>query len=115
MYLSKEGISIIKEYIVLHTILDVMNYEKKVVPQLGLKLPSLLFERMDRYEERAVQELYRVRAQLMKGQMKILQYHKLKDQVRVEYLEHKYKHEFSVLGGVLKAYVEIMLREWRKV
>lgn len=104
--------TLVKQYMLLPVILDVLERDMKTIGTASLKMPSIYVRHLRQVQNRVHEDLRRTRKQLRVHGLKIYEEKRTTLGIEVLYLCRGYHHSFSMLWSLIKAEVERYLSEY---
>jgi hypothetical protein len=106
---SEEEMQMIKQSLMLPIVLDVLAHDIRVMQGSAAKMNALYVKFLNALQDQVSLELFHVRRQLRQAGIKVFRQERAKQGLEAEYLCRGYEHRFTMLWGVVKAEVEVIL------
>lgn len=103
---TEKDLTLVKEYILLPIILDVLERDVKVLETAQLKMSVIYVKTLRCIQDKVIADLVLLRKRLRECGIKIYEQHRTQSGIEAEYLCRGYHHTFSMLWGLVKAELE---------
>lgn len=107
--------SLVKMYVLLPILLDVLERDIAILTMVGLKLPAVYITCLQSVQDEITVELTQLRQQMRQRGIKIYEEKRTKLALEVRYLCRGYHHHFSMLWTVVKPEIERKLSGFMQV
>jgi len=107
--------TLVKQYILLPIVLDVLERDMQTLGMAPLKMPSIYVRNLQQVQRQVHEDLVRIRKQLRAHGLKVYEEKRTKSGVEVLYVCRGYHHTFSMLWSLIKAEIERYLSEYMNV
>ncbi|MFD0616578.1 hypothetical protein ACFQZR_03830 [Paenibacillus sp. GCM10027629] len=107
--------TLVKQYILLPIVLDVLERDMQTLGMAPLKMPSIYVRNLQQVQRQVHEDLVRIRKQLRSHGLKVYEEKRTKSGVEVLYVCRGYHHTFSMLWSLIKAEIERYLSEYMNV
>ncbi|OMF77635.1 hypothetical protein BK142_12010 [Paenibacillus glucanolyticus] len=104
--LKPDESKLVKDFILLPLLLDVMEKDQGILSAAALKMPVITNTIIKRLQKAALADLSQVRQDMRQRGMKVYEERKTRLGVEVEFLCRGYHHKLSVLWGLVEAEIE---------
>lgn len=98
--------SLVKSYVLLPILLDVLERDIATLTIVGLKLPAVYVACLQSVQDEIMVELTKLRQQMRQRGIKVYEQKRTKQALEVHYLCRGYHHHFSMLWTVVKPEIE---------
>ncbi|WP_420540403.1 hypothetical protein ACN92M_26505 (plasmid) [Paenibacillus polymyxa] len=109
---SAEDLRLVIEYVELPFLLTILELNIKKIKESNFKLGPLFELHLRTIQDRVSKEQYRVRQEMRRRGIKVLEQHQLEDRITAKYLCRGYTHELRLLWSKVKADTEMRLAEY---
>ncbi|MGG6310098.1 hypothetical protein [Paenibacillus macerans] len=100
---TQEEAEMIKQYVLLPLLLDVLERDRRALAAASLKLPQVYKGLIGLLQAAATADLTRVRKSMREHGMKVFEERRTDLGIEARYLCRGYTYEFSMLWGLVKA------------
>lgn len=100
---TQEEAEMIKQYVLLPLLLDVLERDRRALAAAPLKMPQVYKGLIGLLQASATADLTRVRRSMREHGMKVFEERRTELGIEVRYLCRGYTYEFSMLWGLMKA------------
>lgn len=104
--LKPEESKLVKDFILLPLMLDVVENDRGILSAGALKMPAITNAIIDRLQKAALADLAQVRKNMRERGLKVYEDRKTHLGVEVEFLCRGYHHKLSILWGLIEAEIE---------
>jgi hypothetical protein len=104
--LTEDELLLVKEYVLLPIILDVLERDIKLFSVMPFKMSVVYMKSLRSVQDEIFKDMYRLRKELGKHGIKVYEQRRTKLGIEAEYLCKGYRHTFSMLWSLVKAEVE---------
>jgi hypothetical protein len=104
--LKPEESKLVKDYILLPLLLDVVENDRGILSTATLKMPVISNTIIDRLQKAALADLAQVRRNMRERGLKVYEDRKTRLGVEVEFLCRGYHHKLSMLWGLVESEIE---------
>ncbi|MGG3509686.1 hypothetical protein ABES58_29995 [Paenibacillus lautus] len=104
--LKPDESKLVKDYILLPLLLDVVENDRGILSAAALKMPAITNALIDRLQKAALADLAQVRRNMRERGLKVYEDRKTRLGVEVEFLCRGYHHKLSMLWGLVEAEIE---------
>ncbi|MFE9276147.1 hypothetical protein ACQKLN_03660 [Paenibacillus glucanolyticus] len=104
--LKPEESKLVKDYILLPLLLDVLENDRGILSAAALKMPVISNTIIDRLQKAALADLAQVRRNMRERGLKVYEERKTRLGVEVEFLCRGYHNKLSMLWGLVEAEIE---------
>jgi hypothetical protein len=106
---------LVKSYVLLPILLDVLERDIATLTMVGLKLPAVYVACLQSAQDEIIVELTKLRQQMRQKGIKVYEQERTKQALEVRYLCRGYHHHFSMLWTVVKPEIERKLSSFMHV
>lgn len=106
---SEGDLQIVKRYLELPILLDVLEYDKRKIGGSTLNNRSILVSSLESLQDRVTSDIYEVKKEMRKRSIKIIEQKRLEDRLVADYFCRNYKHQISLLWSKVKFDTEVTL------
>ncbi|WP_145950056.1 hypothetical protein [Paenibacillus sp. Y412MC10] len=106
---SEGDLQIVKRYLELPILLDVLEYDKRKLGSSKLNNQSFLVSSLESIQDKVTTDIYEVKKEMNKRSIKIIEQRRLEDRLVADYLCRNYKHKISLLWSKVKFDAEVTL------
>ena len=107
--LNDEDIKIIKEYLLNHLLLEVLERDLNIIKPVNLKMKDVYVKVLRYQRNNTIKQLSEIRKKMRKQGLSIYEEHRDQVKILVKYLCRGYHYEFSMLWPLVKAELQIKL------
>lgn len=100
---TEEDLQLVKEYILLPILLDVLERDMTVIGEVKLKLGFIYEKTLRQAQDRIIADVSMLRRNLREQGIKVYELKRTNLSVEARYLCRGYHHDFSMLWGLVKA------------
>lgn len=104
--LKLEETKLVKDYVLLPLLLDVLENDRILLSQSDLKAPELTNVMIDRLQKAALTDLTSARKKMRETGLKVYENKKTNLGVEVDFVCRGYHHKLSMLWGLIEAEIE---------
>ncbi|MGG3278845.1 hypothetical protein [Paenibacillus solani] len=104
--LKTEELKLVKDYILLPLLLDVVENDRSILSTAALKMPAITNVLVNRLQKAALADLTQVRKNMRDLGLKVYEQKKTHLGVEVEFLFRGYHHNLSMLWGLVDTEIE---------
>lgn len=104
--LKPEESKLVKDYILLPLLLDVVENDRGILSAAAIKIPAITDAIIDRLQKAALADLAQVRKNMRERGLKVYEDRKTRLGVEVEFLCRGYHHKLSMLWGLVESEIE---------
>ncbi|PJN56094.1 hypothetical protein PAEVO_28170 [Paenibacillus sp. GM2FR] len=104
--LKPDESKLVKDYILLPLLLDVLEHDRSVLSRADLKSQELTNVIIDRLQAAALSDLAQARRKMREYAIKVYEDRKTKLGIEVEFICRGYHHKLSMLWGLIEAEIE---------
>ncbi|GAA0836699.1 hypothetical protein ABER99_21465 [Paenibacillus glucanolyticus] len=97
---------LVKDYILLPLLLDVLEKDRSLLSRSDLKTVDLTNVMIDRLQKAALTDLTKARIKMRETGLKVYENKKTSIGVEVEFVCRGYRHKISMLWGLIEAEIE---------
>lgn len=109
---TDEELSLVKEYLELPFLLDILELDKKKMTDSNMKMGLLYIEKLSQIQNLVTAKLYEVRKKLRNGGIKVIEQIKEDDRMVADYLCRGYRHQITLLWSKVKFDTEVSLAKY---
>lgn len=109
---TEEDLKIVKRYLELPFLLDVLELDKKKMRESNLKMSRVYIIKLEELQDQVTTEIYSVKQEMRNKGIKIIEQTKLNDRLIAEYLCRNYKHQITLLWSKVKFDTEVSLAKY---
>ncbi|WP_027415928.1 hypothetical protein [Aneurinibacillus terranovensis] len=109
-----EESKLVKEYILLPIVLDVLERDIKTIESVPIKMRAIYVRTLRRVQDMVAADLAVLRKGLREHGIKVYEQHRTNIHIQARYICQGYHHNFSMLWGLIKAEVEKRLSLYLK-
>jgi len=106
---SEEELLMVKRSLILPIVLDVLAHDIRALQRSAAKMNAVYIKVLTALQDQVSMELFHLRRELRKRGIKVFRQERAKHGLEAEYLCRGYRHQFTMLWGVVKAEVELAL------
>lgn len=104
--LKPDESKLVKDYILLPLLLDVLENDRTALSKADLKTPDLTNMMIDRLQTAALSDLADVRRDMRSRSLKVYECHRTKLGIEAGFVCRGYHHKLSMLWGLVEAEIE---------
>lgn len=104
--LKPDESKLVKDYILLPLLLDVVETDRGILSAGALKMPAITNAIIDRLQKAALADLAQVRKNMRERGLKVYEDRKTRLGIEVEFLCRGYHHKLLMLWGLVEAEIE---------
>lgn len=104
--LKPDETKLVKDYILLPLLLDVLEHDRSILCRADLKTPELTNAIIDHLQAAALSDLAQARRTMREYAIKVYEDRKTKLGIEVEFICRGYHHKLSILWGLIEAEIE---------
>lgn len=112
---TNEELKMVKEYIELPYLLDVIEVDKKKIHNSDMMIKNVLVRYLSSLQEQANRTIYDLKQILKKREIKIIEQTKHDDRLIVTYSCRGYQHNMTLLWSKVKVDVLLLLGDYMKL
>lgn len=109
---TEEDLKIIKKYLELPYLLDVLEVDKRKIGEGNLKMAKIYVRRLEQIQDLVTKDIYAVKQEMKRKNIKMIDQTRLDDRLVAEYLCRNYKHKITLLWSKVKSDIEIDLANY---
>jgi hypothetical protein len=103
--ISEEELILVKEYVLLPVILDVLERDIGKMKIADLKVPIIYIGNLKQTQDAVTRELYIIRQELRKRGIKVYEREQTANGIKASYVCRGYRHELSFLPALIRTTV----------
>ncbi|KZS45678.1 hypothetical protein AWU65_07015 [Paenibacillus glucanolyticus] len=104
--LKPDESKLVKDYILLPLLLDVLEKDRGILSAAALKMPVITNTIIERLQKAVLADLSQVRRDMRQRGLKVYEERKTRLGVEVEFLCRGYHHKLSMLWGLVESEIE---------
>ena len=104
---TEEDLLLVKEFIILPLLLDVIQRDITIIKSVKLKFPNLFIECLNRIQDSIIRQLFEVRAELKKRGIKVYSSERTKEYIQTSYRCRGYEHTITLMWELVRVAIEI--------
>ncbi|MGG4344896.1 hypothetical protein [Paenibacillus lautus] len=104
--LKPDESKLVKDYILLPLLLDVVENDRGILSAAALKMPAITNALIDRLQKAALADLAQVRKNMRERELKVYEDRKTRLGVEIEFLCRGYHHNLSMLWGLVESEIK---------
>jgi hypothetical protein len=104
--LKPDETQLVKDYILLPLLLDVLEHDRSILCRADLKTLELTNAIIDHLQAAALSDLAQARRKMREYAIKVYEDRKTKLGIEVEFICRGYHHKLSILWGLIEAEIE---------
>jgi hypothetical protein len=103
--ISEEELVLVKEFVLLPVILDVLERDMGKMKLADLKVPIIYIGNLKQTQDEVTRELYNIRQELRKRGIKVYDREQTANGIKASYVCRGYRHELSFLPSLIRTIV----------
>lgn len=112
---TENELKLVKKFIELPYLLDVLERDKKKITDSNLKMCKLYITQLDQIQNLVSAEIFEIRQKLRRSGIKIIEQRKLEDRLITDYLCRGYKLQITLLWSKVKFDIEVILAQYLNI
>ncbi|OMF76639.1 hypothetical protein [Paenibacillus glucanolyticus] len=111
MRLTEEDLVLVKNYLKLPVVMDVLQNNMDKIESSDLKMQALFAAHLSSLSDKVNRELYDVRQEMRKRGLKVYEERRSEKGISAKYLCRGYNHEMNLLWGLVKSETETKIAD----
>ncbi|MGC6589119.1 hypothetical protein ACPV3A_29760 [Paenibacillus sp. Dod16] len=111
MRLTDEDLALVKNYLKLPVVMDVLQNNMDKIETSDLKMKALFAAHLRSLSDKVNRELYDVRQEMRKRGLKVYEEHRSVKGISAKYLCRGYNHEMNLLWALVKSETETKIAD----
>lgn len=112
---TNEELKMVKEYIELPYLLDIIEVDKKKIQNSELIIKNVMIRYLGSLQEQTNRTIYNLKQMLRKRDIKIIEQNKYDDRLVITYSCRGYQHSMTLLWSKVKVDVLLLLGDYMKL
>ncbi|GAB2720666.1 hypothetical protein ACFQWB_11680 [Paenibacillus thermoaerophilus] len=106
---TQDEIRMVKEYLVLAVMLDLLEHDAAKMQLPGLKMSHLYIRQLRSIQQGIPERMRELRREFKRSGIRIVGMERSKTHIRADYLCRGYRHEMMLQGDLVKSEIEVRL------